>query len=242
MIQLLCDASRAGVRVDLLIRGICSLRPGVRGLSENIRVTSIVGRFLEHSRIYYFRNGGDEEIFLGSADLMPRNLNRRVEVLFPVTAPRLVARVRDEILKSYLADDACSRHMQHNGSYTAKRKESRFDSQAWFLGQRPEPVTSIDRRQKPAPPVVLPAAAAAAASAHAHVTVNIYHQAEPARTDVEYFVRSTSRQPEGEYERLSVAIEMLRESVASKAARFDTLTQRLREAHFARAVLRQRLP
>ncbi len=136
MIRLLYQASRAGVRVHLLIRGICSLRPGVCGLSENIRVTSIVGRFLEHSRVYYCRNGGSEEIYLGSADLMPRNLNRRVEVLFPVTAPRLVARVRDEILNGYLADDASSRFMHADGTYSEKPANGRFDCQAWFLAQR----------------------------------------------------------------------------------------------------------
>ncbi len=125
-----------GVRVNLLVRGICCLRPGVPGLSENIQVTSIVGRFLEHSRIYYFRNGGAEEIYLGSADLMPRNLNRRVEVLFPVAAPRMVARVRDEILTGCLADDATARHMRGDGTYTPKPARGRFDSQSWFLAQR----------------------------------------------------------------------------------------------------------
>jgi polyphosphate kinase len=136
LIQLLYEASRAGVEVDLLIRGICCLRPGVPGVSGNIRVTSVVGRFLEHSRLFCFRNGGAEEIYLGSADLMPRNLNRRVEVLFPVSSPRLVARVRAEILETYLADQAGARHMRSDGTYTRKSREGGLDSQAWFLGQR----------------------------------------------------------------------------------------------------------
>ena len=136
LIQLLYEASRAGVAVDLLVRGICCLRPGLAGVSDNIRVISIVGRFLEHSRIFWFRNGGAEEVYLGSADLMPRNLNRRVEVLFPVTSPRLVARLRGEILETYLADRAGARHMQSDGSYTRKSCEDGLDSQAWFLGQR----------------------------------------------------------------------------------------------------------
>ncbi len=136
LIHLLYEASCAGVTVDLLVRGICCLRPGLAGISENIRVTSIVGRFLEHSRIFCFRNGGAEEIYLGSADLMPRNLNRRVEVLFPVTSPRLVARLRDEILETYLADRATARHMRSDGTYTRKSTEGGLDSQSWFLGQR----------------------------------------------------------------------------------------------------------
>jgi len=136
LIQLLYEASGAGVTVDLLVRGICCLRPGLPGVSDNIRVTSIVGRFLEHSRVFYFRNGGSDEVYLGSADLMPRNLNRRVEVLFPVASPRLVARLRDEILETYLADCAAARHMRTDGSYTRKSGQDGLDSQAWFLGQR----------------------------------------------------------------------------------------------------------
>ncbi len=116
-IRLLYQASQAGVQVDLLVRGICCLRPGIKGVSENIRVTSIVGRFLEHSRIYYFRNAGQEEIFLGSADLMPRNLNRRVEVVFPVRDPALIRHLRDDVLSTYLSDTVKARHMQPNGSY-----------------------------------------------------------------------------------------------------------------------------
>ena len=136
LIQLLYEASSVGVAVDLLVRGICCLRPGLPGVSDNIRVISIVGRFLEHSRLFWFRNGGADEIYLGSADLMPRNLNRRVEVLFPVTSPRLVARLRDEILETYLADRASARHMRSDGSYTRKSGDRGLDSQDWFLGQR----------------------------------------------------------------------------------------------------------
>jgi polyphosphate kinase len=124
-IRLLYEASQAGVQVDLLVRGICCLRPGIKGVSENIKVTSIVGRFLEHSRIYYFRNAGEEEIYLGSADLMPRNLDRRVEVVFPVREPKLIRHLRDEILATYLADTVKARHMHSDGSYV--RSSSRQD-------------------------------------------------------------------------------------------------------------------
>ncbi len=120
MIRLLYRASQAGVRVQLLVRGICSLRPGLPGISENIEVTSIVGRFLEHSRAYYFHNGGDQEVYLGSADLMPRNLDHRVEILFPL-ADKLVARVRDELLGCYLSDTANARRMLSDGTYVRKK-------------------------------------------------------------------------------------------------------------------------
>ncbi len=109
MIRKLYRASQAGVKVDLNVRGMCCLRPGVPGVSENITEHSIVGRFLEHSRIYWFRNGGDDEVLLGSADLMPRNLNRRVEILFPVQDEGIRRRIRDEILPRYLADNLKTR-------------------------------------------------------------------------------------------------------------------------------------
>lgn len=117
MIQTLYRASQAGVKIDLLVRGICCLRPGLEGLSENIRVISILGRFLEHSRIYYFQNAGEEEIYLGSADLMPRNLNRRVEVIFPVEDPKIVRHIHDDILQTYLSDNLKARRMLPDGSY-----------------------------------------------------------------------------------------------------------------------------
>jgi polyphosphate kinase len=117
IIQLLYTASQAGVKVDLLIRGICCLRPGIKGISENIRVISVVGRYLEHSRIYYFLNGGKEEIYLGSADLMSRNLNRRVEVAFPIEEEAHIRHIRDTILDSYLRENARARFMQSDGSY-----------------------------------------------------------------------------------------------------------------------------
>src|SRR5215831_13871077 len=117
IVQCLYRASQSGVEIDLLVRGICSLRPGIRGISDRIRVRSIVGRFLEHSRIYYFENGGDNEIYLGSADWMPRNLHERVEVLFPLKNPLLRDRVRYEVLAAYLADNLKSRFLQRDGRY-----------------------------------------------------------------------------------------------------------------------------
>jgi polyphosphate kinase len=122
IIRLLYRASCAGVEVDLLVRGICCLRPGVPGVSENIRVTSLVGRFLEHSRIYYFLNGGKEEIFLGSADLMPRNLDRRVEILFPLEDAALQSRIKSEILDCYLTDTVKARRMLSDGQYVRIRR------------------------------------------------------------------------------------------------------------------------
>jgi polyphosphate kinase len=142
VIRLLYEASCAGVRVDLLVRGICCLRPGLEGLSENVRVVSIVGRFLEHSRIFYFRNGGQEEVYLGSADLMPRNLDRRVETLFPVEDPALVRRLRDEILATYLADNLKGHLMAADGSYVKLRPEpgtEPLNSQEWLIARAASP-------------------------------------------------------------------------------------------------------
>ncbi len=139
MIRLLYRASHAGVRIQLLVRGICCLRPGIAGVSDNIEVTSIVGRFLEHSRVYYFRNGGDEEVYVGSADLMPRNLDHRVEVLYPLADSKLVARVRDSILEVYLSDTAKARRMQSGGDYTRKKPahgKRPMNSQEFLLPRR----------------------------------------------------------------------------------------------------------
>jgi len=136
MIRILYEASQAGVQIDLIVRGVCSLRPGVPGVSETIRVRSIIGRFLEHSRVYYFHNGGDERVLVGSADLMPRNLNRRVEILFPIEDGKLIQRLRDRILAKYLEDEAGARIMEPDGTYTKpKREHGRRapSSQMWFL-------------------------------------------------------------------------------------------------------------
>jgi polyphosphate kinase len=117
IIQALYRASQAGVEIDLIVRGICALRPGVRGVSDRIKVRSIVGRFLEHSRIYYFSNGGEEEIYIGSADWMPRNLYERVEVLVPLRDELLRERVRREILDAYLADNRKARVLLRDETY-----------------------------------------------------------------------------------------------------------------------------
>jgi polyphosphate kinase len=140
IIQSLYEASQAGVSIDLIIRGICMLRPGVPGLSDNIRVRSIVGRFLEHSRVMYFANDGDEEIYIGSADWMMRNLNRRVEIVCPVEDPRLKAYLKDEVLQAYLRDNVNARELHSDGSYQRLRPaagETPFDSQMYFEGLDP---------------------------------------------------------------------------------------------------------
>ena len=136
VINALYRASQAGVRIDLIVRGICCLRPGVKGVSETIHVRSLVGRFLEHSRVYYFRNGGEEEILLGSADMMQRNLDHRVETLFPIEDSVLREAILERLLKSELADTANARELMPDGSYVRVRPadgDPPFDCQAWFI-------------------------------------------------------------------------------------------------------------
>jgi polyphosphate kinase len=137
-IQAIYRASQAGVKVDLQVRGICCLRPGLPKVSENVRVTSVVGRFLEHTRLFYFRNGGDEEVLFGSADLMPRNLNGRVEVLCPVDDVE-IKRSLVEILEVHLADNVRARLLKPNGTYerlAPRPGEPALDSQQWMIEHR----------------------------------------------------------------------------------------------------------
>lgn len=137
IIQLLYQASQSGVQIDLLVRSICCLRPGIKGVSDNIRVTSIVGRYLEHSRIYYFHNGGEEEIYLGSADTMPRNLDHRVEVVFPLEKPAHVRYLKEQVLDVYLRDNLRARLMRSDGTYVrAKPGDKPLDVQDWLMGHR----------------------------------------------------------------------------------------------------------
>lgn len=138
LIDELYAASQAGVEIDLIVRGICSLRPGVKGLSSNIRVRSVVGRFLEHSRVMYFANGGeqvDEEVYIGSADWMQRNLDRRVEVVIPILSPEIKAFFKDVYLDAYLRDNVNARSLRPDGTYRKIAATDPFDSQMFFVGQ-----------------------------------------------------------------------------------------------------------
>ena len=138
LINELYSASKSGVEIDLIIRGICTLRPGIKGLSENIRVRSVIGRFLEHSRILYFANGGGEteEVYIGSADLMHRSFDRRVEVVTPILDPEIREYLKDTVLGAYLKDEINARTLQPDGSYKklANRGKGGFDSQMHFVG------------------------------------------------------------------------------------------------------------
>jgi polyphosphate kinase len=138
IIHALYRASQAGVKIDLIIRGICILRPEIKGLSENIRVISVVGRFLEHSRIFYFANDDKEEIYIGSADWMNRNLDRRVEAAVPIKDAELKKYLKEEILDVYLRDNVNAQLLHKDGTYEKiqpKKSEAEFDSQMYFVGQ-----------------------------------------------------------------------------------------------------------
>jgi len=137
MIRALYRASQAGVKIDLQIRGICCLRPGIPGVSDNITVSTIVGRFLEHSRIYYFHNGGEEIVLMGSADLMPRNLNRRIEVLFPILDPGIRKEIIETILPIHMKDTKKKRILHSDGSYVRAHSDGEtINAQEWLLSHR----------------------------------------------------------------------------------------------------------
>jgi polyphosphate kinase len=134
IIEALYEASQAGVRIDLIVRGVCALRPGVKGLSENIRVRSIIGRFLEHHRIFYFHAQGEKHVYLSSADWMERNFFRRIEISFPILDPRLKRRIIKEGLLPYLADNTQAWEMDSHGNYFIKStKRSRICAQERLL-------------------------------------------------------------------------------------------------------------
>jgi polyphosphate kinase len=136
VIEKLYEASRAGVKIELIVRGICMLRPGIPGLSENISVRSIVGRFLEHSRVFWFQNGGDDELYIGSADWMSRNLKHRIEVVAPVTEPQAKRYLRDVLLDAYLRDNTKARELQPDGRYVPiDHVAEPFNSQDYFVGR-----------------------------------------------------------------------------------------------------------
>ncbi len=158
IIEKLYEASQAEVTIDLIVRGICCLRPKIPGLSEYIRVISIVGRFLEHSRIYYFGNGGQSEVFLASADWMPRNFLRRVEIAFPLSDAALRDRVVNEVLPNFLNDRVKSRELQPDGSYRRLKpegKEPRAQAQ-WHFRERSRERTKKARPKSPAAPKLIP--------------------------------------------------------------------------------------
>ena len=142
VIEALYRASQAGVKIDLIVRGACMIRPGEPGLSQTVHVRSVVGRFLEHSRIFYFANGGEEEVYIGSADWMSRNLDRRVEVVAPVVDPQAKTYLKDTVLAAYLRDNVKARVMNSDGSYVPppmEAGEEPFNSQLFFEGPNSSP-------------------------------------------------------------------------------------------------------
>ncbi|PZP64999.1 MAG: polyphosphate kinase 1 [Azospira oryzae] len=149
VIQALYEASSAGVQIDLIVRGVCALRPGIKGLSENIRVRSIIGRFLEHHRIFYFYNDGQRDVYLSSADWMDRNFFRRIEICFPVLDPRLKRRVVNEGLQPYLKDNVQAWEMTSDGAYVRRRRRrAGYCAQAALLAELA--VTSPESRARAA--------------------------------------------------------------------------------------------
>jgi len=151
IIEALYEASQAGVKIDLIVRGACMIRPGEPGLSQTIQVRSVVGRFLEHSRIFYFANGGDEEVYIGSADWMARNLDRRVEVVVPVLDAELKNYLKDTVIAAYLRDNVKARNMTSDGTYerpTIGVGEEPFNSQLFFEGSNSSPPVGSSSPQK----------------------------------------------------------------------------------------------
>lgn len=137
IIDALYRASQAGVKIDLIVRGSCMLRPGIPGLSETVHVRSIVGQFLEHSRVFYFANGGDEDLYIGSADWMTRNLDRRVEVVTPILDVNLKRHLKDVVIGTYLKDNVKARILNADGLYERVPMapgETLFNSQLHFEG------------------------------------------------------------------------------------------------------------
>ena len=148
IIELMYKASKAGVKIELIVRGICCLVPGIKGVSENITVRSIVGTFLEHSRIFYFENGGNEEVYMASADWMSRNLDRRVEIMFPVEDERLMKEIK-HVLDVQLADNVKAQLMQKDGSYVKVHcaGAARIEAQGQFCREAWERVKAADSRE-----------------------------------------------------------------------------------------------
>ena len=141
-VDALYRASQAGVKIDLIVRGSCMLRPGVTGLSQTVHVRSIVGRFLEHSRIFHFANGGEDEVYIGSADWMARNMDRRVEVVTPVLDPQSKSYLKDTVLPAYLRDNVAARILTSDGAYQKPQigvGEEPFNSQLFFEGKNSSP-------------------------------------------------------------------------------------------------------
>ncbi|WKB37149.1 hypothetical protein QS257_10905 [Terrilactibacillus sp. S3-3] len=149
MIKALYRASAEGVKIDLLVRGICCLRPGIPGVSDNITVHSIVGRYLEHSRIYHFAAGGENKVFLASADMMPRNLNRRVELMFPVEDEKIKATII-ELFETMMADNVKTRVMDSNGNYRKldRRGKELLNVQEYFAQMAEQKAIASDRLRK----------------------------------------------------------------------------------------------